>query len=138
MKECVCVEEWGDRPCEVHDLYGDDPPGHVLEWHEFLKTVVVRGPIPCRFRIHKSRDGLWILESMMFVPNREDGNVTLIRFMNELKDNGADKRLVVRQRVLGMFQHEALESIFMDGQRAFDPHEARWYSNLVTDWRYNV
>lgn len=147
---CECQQEIGDSPCPVHDCYGADAPESVRAWATFLESVRVRGSIPMRFRLHQARDGEWMLESKMLVPDREQPHVcdacgrsspdTWITFNNKIPHapDDAQKRLAIRQRVLGMFQHEALESIFIGGDRAFDPHDAHWYSNLVVDWRYNV
>lgn len=147
---CTCRTEIGDAPCPTHDGELDaNAPAHVKEWRAFLKTVEIRGPIPMRFRVHRGVDGIWVLESKMLVPDRNSshpceacerifGNAW-ITFYNELprENDPTPRELVIRQRVLGMFQHEALEAIFIAGARAFDPHEARWYCNLVADWRYN-
>lgn len=122
---------------------------HVERWRAFLATVEVRGPIPCRFRVTQDLHGQWILESEMLVPDRSQahecepcGRVfrdTWITFHNHLPppDDPSPMADVIKQRVLGMYQHEALESIFVEGARRYDPHEARWYSNLVADWRLN-
>jgi hypothetical protein len=53
------------------------------------------------------------------------------------ENDDTPRELVIRQRVLGHYQHEALESIVVGGRRVFDPHEERWGSNLVADWRFN-
>lgn len=127
-------------------------PSHVREWIAFLKTVEVRGPIAILFRVFESQQpsGLWILQSEMLVPDRE-GSPTcemcarptidlpiILQNVLPAADDPTPKEQVIRQRVLGHYQHEALESIFVAGARAFDPHEARWYSNLVADWRFNL
>lgn len=138
---CECQQEIGDSPCPVHDCSGADAPDHVRAWVDFLRTVNIRGPIAIRFRVHHDRNDAWLLESKMRVPDRDGvGAQTWITFQNVLPvaKNDDDRRLAIRQRVLGMYQHEALENIYIGGERAFDPHEARWYSNLVVDWRYNV
>ena len=131
-------------PSEPRDLtFMQFEPSFVTEWRSFLATVDVRGPIPMRFDVvHWPRElpdrrgnDEWILRWEMCVPSRDTGEPDVITFQNKLPDDGRDKRMVVRQCVLGAFQHEALESIYIDGVRAFDPHDARWYSNLVADWR---
>jgi len=113
---------------------------HVQSWIDFLATVEVRGPIPITFEVLQDRLGVWILRSTMVVPDRSEptSNIEII-FQQTLPapDDATPRELVIRQRVLGCFQHEALESIFVGGRRAFDPHEARWCSNLVADWRFN-
>ena len=120
----------------------DAPPEFVAEWREFLRTVEVRGPIPIAFEVVRwARDGVdeWLLRWTMHVPDRVTGSIEPITFQNRLTEfarTSALKSRVVRQCVLGAFQHEALESIFIAGDRAFDPHEARWCSNLVADWRF--
>lgn len=115
-------------------------PEHVQSWQDYLATVEVRGPIPIAFEIVQDTFGIWILRSTMLVPDRADatGHIPII-FQQALPapDDPTPRELVIRQRVLGCFQHEALESVFIDGQRCFDPHEAHWYSNLVADWRFN-
>lgn len=125
------------------------PPEHVRSWISFLATVAVRGPIRIDFEILQDELGVWILRSTMVVPDRAGtetcsscGRSTAdlpIMIQNELPhaDDPTPREMVIRQRVLGHFQHEALESIVIAGRRAFDPHEARWYSNLVADWRFN-
>jgi hypothetical protein len=116
-------------------------PAFVTEWRAFLATVAVRGPIPIAFAVVRwqivGRDE-WILRWTMQVPDRVTGNLEPVTFQNKLPDARTDqlKRKTIRQCVLGAFQHEALESIFVDGDRAFDPHKERWYSNLVADWRF--
>lgn len=124
-------------------------PAHVQAWIAYLETVEVRGPISIRFWIHKDTVGVWVLSSAMMVPDRD--NVTRcsscdrpvpdkpIIIQNALPgpDDATPRDDVIRQRVLGHYQHEALESIFVAGQRVFDPHAARWYANLVADWRFN-
>ena len=122
---------------------------HVQSWIDFVATVEVRGPIPISFRVMQSLDGEWILQSEMRVPDRDGATVCSscerpradlpIILQNALPspDDKTPRELVIRQRVLGHYQHEALESIFIGGERAFDPHEARWSSNLVADWRFN-
>lgn len=120
-------------------------PDFVTEWRAFLATVDVRGPIPIAFEVVRwERPGShgpvdeWLLRWTMTVPDRETGAPSPVTFQNRLPDARTDalRRKFVRQCVLGAFQHEALESIFIDGERAFDPHKERWYSNLVADWRY--
>jgi hypothetical protein len=123
----------------VRDDVGE--PTFVVEWREFLRTVEVRGPIPVVFEIVRwTRDAAdeWLLRWTMSVPDRVTGTIEPVVFQNRLPDAGttALKRAVVRQCVLGAFQHEALESIFIGGDRTFDPHGERWYSNLVADWRF--
>lgn len=80
----------------------------------------------------------WLLRWTMQVPDRVSGKTEPVTFQNKLPDARTPqlKRKMVRQCVLGAFQHEALESIFVAGERAFDPHKERWYSNLVADWRF--
>lgn len=119
-------------------------PEHVQSWRDFLATVEVRGPIPITFEVLEDALGIWILRSTMLVPDRdehtEEQPVTRpVMFQQALPrlDDPTPREMVIRQRVLGMYQHEALESILVGGRRAFDPHEARWYSNLVADWRFN-
>jgi hypothetical protein len=124
-------------------------PSHVEAWIAFLGTVRVDGPIPIGFEVVTDRDGLWILRSTMQVPDRQGAPACLdcgrpradlpIILQNALPSpaDTTPKEVVIRQRVLGHYQHEALESIYIGGQRVFDPHEARWYSNLVADWRFN-
>ena len=143
-RSAVFDENWL-LPSETRDLttFMQFEPAFVTEWRSFLATVDVRGPIPMRFDVvHWPRelpdrrgDDEWILRWEMCVPSRDTGEPDVITFQNKLPDDGRDKRMVVRQCVLGAFQHEALESIYIDGVRAFDPHDARWYSNLVADWR---
>lgn len=117
-------------------------PAYVSEWRAFLATVAVRGPIPITFEVvrweHPNRVDEWLLRWTMQVPDRVTGKIEPVTFQNKLPDARTPqlKRKMIRQCVLGAFQHEALESIFVDGERAFDPHKARWYSNLVADWRY--
>lgn len=124
-------------------------PEHVQSWIDFVATVEVRGPIPISFRVLQDKLGVWILQSSMLIPDRDDvqacgscerpvPNLPII-LQNALPaaDDLTPREIVIRQRVLGHYQHEALESIFVAGQRAFDPHDARWYSNLVADWRFN-
>lgn len=122
---------------------------HVQSWIDFVATVEVRGPIPISFQVLEDKLGVWILQSSMLIPDRADvqtcgscdrpvPNLPII-IQNALPDadDPTPREIVIRQRVLGHFQHEALESIFVDGQRVFDPHDARWQSNLVADWRFN-
>lgn len=115
-------------------------PAFVTEWRAFLATVNVSGAIPIVFDVVAwGSPTTWLLRSTMHVPDRADPAQTVpIIFQNKLPDSRTDalRRDVIKQRVLGCFQHEALESIFVDGERAFNPHKARWYSNLVADWRY--
>lgn len=122
---------------------------HVQAWIDFLATVEVRGPISITFAILQSADGAWILRSTMLVPDRAGSLACagcgrpsadlpiIIQGALPGPDDTTPREQVIRQRVLGHYQHEALESIFVGGARAFDPHEARWYSNLVADWRFN-
>ena len=124
-------------------------PEHVQGWIDFLATVKVDGPIPITFRVVEDALGVWILESTMLVPDRAGHQICgeckraardlPIVIQNELPraDDPTPKADVIRQRVLGHYQHEALENIFIAGERTFDPHAARWYSNLVADWRFN-
>lgn len=126
------------------------PPPHVQAWIDFLATVEVVGPIPITFSVFLSAPPApqWILRSQMLVPDRDAPEVCAgcerlrlnrwIIIQNELPaaDDPTPKEIVIRQRVLGHFQHEGLESILIGGRRAFDPHEQRWYSSLVADWRY--
>lgn len=123
----------------MHDGDHEDAPDHVRSWREFLRRVDVRGPIPMRFRVVRWGEG-YVLQSIAFVPDRDatTGAVIPIRFQNTLPVALSDeaKAACIRQRVLGAFHHEALESIHIDAQRTFDPHEARWFSNLVADWRF--
>ena len=137
---CVCQLEIGDSPCDVHDCEGADAPEHVRDWAAFLKTVKVGGAIPVHFRILRSRDDVWILQSTMTVPDRDDGTPTPIRIQNALPgpDSPLDKPEVILARVIGHYQHEAMENVMIDGRRFFDPHHARFYSNLVADWRFNA
>lgn len=129
-------------PSKPRDLtFMQIEPAFVTEWRAFLATVNVRGPIPIHFDVVRWPRELpgadeWILRWEMNVPSRDTGESDVITFQNKLPDDGQDKRTVIRQCVLGAFQHEALESIYINGMRTFDPHEARWYSNLVADWRY--
>lgn len=118
-------------------------PDFVTEWRAFLATVEVRGPIPMRFEVvrweHPNHTDQWLLRWTMLVPMRDPPHEPdEITFQNLLPDarSPQQKRRMIRQCVLGAFQHEALESIFIEGERAFDPHKERWYSNLVADWRY--
>lgn len=121
-------------------------PDFVTSWRAFLATVDVRGPIPIAFEIvrwDRPRDKAsnadeWLLRWTMQVPDRETGEPSPVTFQNKLPLalTGNEKRKIVRRCVLGAFQHEALESIFVGGDRAFDPHRERWFSNLVADWRY--
>jgi hypothetical protein len=116
-------------------------PDFVTEWRAFLSQVDVRGAIPITFEIvrwQRCQVDEWILRWTMHVPDRETGKIEPITFQNKLPDARTTslKRKMIRQCVLGAFQHEALESIFVEGERAFDPHKERWYSNLVADWRY--
>ena len=120
----------------------------VDEWRAFIATVNVRGPIPITFEIVRwprengapSRGVVdeWILRWTMQVPDRETGDFSPVTFHSKLPEARTDaiRRVLIRQCVLGAFQHEALESIFIDGERVFDPHAQRWYSNLVADWRF--
>lgn len=122
---------------------------HVQSWIDFLATVEVRGPIPIRFAVLEDALGVWVLRSTMLIPDRATATPCStcgrpapdleIIIQGELpKPNDPTPReIVVRQRVLGHYQHEALESIFVGGRRVFDPHEVHWYSNLVADWRFN-
>lgn len=122
---------------------------HVEEWIGFLATVEVSGPIPVTFRVYQAIDGMWILQSTMDVPDRDradpcDGcgaprrdTPIIIQQALPVAEDRTPKAEIVRQRVLGHYQHEALESIFVGGERAFDPHHEHWYSNLVADWRFN-
>ena len=120
-------------------------PAYIAEWRAFLATVEVRGPIPIVFEVVRwQRPGPhgavneWLLRWTMTVPDRVTGEPAPVTFQNKLPDARTDalRRKTVRQCVLGAFQHEALESLFIGGERAFDPHKERWYSNLVADWRY--
>jgi hypothetical protein len=124
-------------------------PAHVQSWLDFLATVEVRGLISITFDVVQGNDGAWILRSTMLVPDRAGApdcfayggpypNLPII-IQGALPgpDDPTSRAQVIRQRVLGHYQHEALESLFVGGERAFDPHEARWYSNLVADWRFN-
>jgi hypothetical protein len=116
-------------------------PDYVQSWIDFLSTVEVRGPIPIVFEVVRWTRGVadeWLLRWTMQVPDRVTGTPSPVTFQNKLPDAHSLqlKRKVVRQCVLGAFQHEALESLFVGGARAFDPHRERWYSNLVADWRY--
>jgi hypothetical protein len=118
-----------------------DEPAFVVEWREFLATVNVTGPIPITFEVVRwKRNGVdeWLLRWTMTVPDRETGEPSPVIFQNKLPDARVPslRREMIKRCVLGAFQHEALESIFVDGQRAFDPHKARWFSNLVADWRF--
>ncbi len=122
---------------------------HVESWIDYLVTVEVRGPIPVTFRVLQAVDELWILQSTMMVPDRTGSPACgtcgvqaldkgiIIQGPLPTEDDPTPRNEIVRQRVLGHYQHEALESIFVDGERAFDPHHQRWYSNLVADWRFN-
>ena len=114
-------------------------PAHVAEWRTFLDAVEVRGPIPIHFRIVQDATGLWVLQSWMHVDGRDGGEKIDIIIQNELPQPGdpVEKAAVIRQRVLGHYQHEALENIFIGGERRFDPHAARWHSSVVADWRFN-
>lgn len=115
-------------------------PTHVQAWIDFLATVEVRGPIPITFEVLQDQLGGWLLRSTMLVPDRSDPTSCIpIIFQQTLPgpNDETPRETVIRQRVLGCFQHEALESIFVAGRRTFDPHEARWFSNLVADWRFN-
>lgn len=121
-------------------------PVHVTEWRDFLATIDVRGPILITFEVvrwERPRDKAtnadeWLLRWTMQVPDRETGEASPVTFQNKLPEARSDqlKRRMIRQCVLGAFQHEALESIFVGGERAFDPHKERWFSNLVADWRF--
>jgi len=125
-------------------------PAHVEAWLEFIATVVVDGPIPITFEVIHDVDGQWILRSTMLVANRDTAprqcagcdrpvlNWSVV-IQNALPpaDDPTPKEIVIRQRVLGHYQHEALERIWIGGRRAFDPHAQKWYSSLVADWRYN-
>lgn len=123
---------------------GSSEPAFVSDWREFLATVEVRGPIPIAFEVVRwQRPGPiavdeWILRWTMSVPDRVTGEASPVTFQNKLPDARTPqlKRKAVRQCVLGAFQHEALESIVVAGERVFDPHKERWFSNLVADWRY--
>lgn len=122
---------------------------HVQGWVDYLATVEIRGPIPIRFWVTEDRAGGWALSSAMMVPDRAGSLACAscdrplldlpIVLVNALPgpDDPTPRDEIIRQRVLGHYQHEALESIFIAGTRAFDPHDARWYSNLVADWRFN-
>ncbi len=117
---------------------------HVRSWLDFLATVEVRGPIPVQFDVLQDALGVWVLRSTMTVPDRDgagegDRRGISVIIQNALPDAEDDtpREVVIRQRVLGHYQHEALESIVIGGRRLFDPHEARWYSSLVADWRFN-
>jgi hypothetical protein len=122
---------------------------HVQAWIDFIAGVEVRGPISITFEVLQSADGAWILRSTMLVPDRAGSLACagcgrpradlpiIIQGALPGPDDTTPRERVIRQRVLGHYQHEALESIFVGGARAFDPHEARWYSNLVADWRFN-
>lgn len=124
-------------------------PAHVQSWIDFLATVEVRGPIPIAFSILQDQLGVWILRSEMLVPDRDDTTPcercrrpvadlpVIIQNVLPGPEDDTPRELVIRQRVLGHYQHEALESIHIGGRRPFDPHAARWYSNLVADWRFN-
>lgn len=124
-------------------------PVHVKSWIDFVATVEVRGPIPIAFSILQDQLGVWILRSEMLVPDRDDAppcascarppanRPVILQNVLPGPEDDTPRELVIRQRVLGHYQHEALESIHIGGRRAFDPHAARWYSNLVADWRFN-
>lgn len=124
-------------------------PPHVQQWIDFLETIDVRGPIAITFEILQDKLGLWVLRSTMQVPTRDlsvdcdaCGRPIInheVSIQNALPgpDDTTPRSEVIRQRVLGHYQHEALESILIDGVRPYDPHHARWYSNIVADWRYN-
>lgn len=126
-----------------------EPPSHVQSWIDFLTTVEVRGPIPIVFSVLRDRYGVWILRSEMQVPDRDapsscascsrPRNDRPVILQNVLPgpDDPTPREHVIRQRVLGHYQHEALESLLIAGQRVFDPHAERWYSSLVADWRFN-
>lgn len=116
-------------------------PAFVCEWRTFLESVEVRGPIPIVFEVvgwQRGNADEWILRWTMRVPDRETGESSPVTFQNKLPDARSPqlKRKMIRQCVLGAYQHEALESIFVEGERAFDPHKERWFSNLVADWRF--
>lgn len=125
-----------------------EPPPHVQSWIHFLTTVEVRGPIPISFSVLRDRLGIWILRSEMRVPDRDGAapcascgrlpGDQLVIIQNALPgpDDETPRELMIRQRVLGHYQHEALESLLIAGKRVFDPHEAHWYSNLVANWRF--
>ena len=122
-------------------------PEHVQGWRDFLATVEVRGPLPIVFEIVQDPRVGWVLRSTMLIPDRTGaptcagcGRQLLdlpVIIQNTLPAPDESRELVIRQRVLGHFQHEALESILIGGRRAFDPHNEHWYSNLVADWRFN-
>ncbi len=122
---------------------------HAQSWRDFLATVEVRGPIAISFEVLQAVDGAWLLRSTMLIPDRAGAppcatcsrphaNLPII-IQGALPgpEDDVPRAQVIRQRVLGHYQHEALESLYVAGARAFDPHEARWYSNLVADWRFN-
>jgi hypothetical protein len=113
-----------------------DHTAHLQSWRDFLATVEVRGPIPIRFEVLQDALGVWILRSTMEVPNRDGGGAIDIVFQNRLPGPELSKRDVIVARVLQCFQHEALESVHIDGERAADPHRERWYSSLLADWRF--
>lgn len=119
---------------------------HIHGWQDFLATVEVGGPIPITFSVIQDALGVWSLHSTMLVPSRDSddrcacgrrANDTPVTIVNALPGPEVDKAIAIRQRVLGHYQHEALEHIHIGGVRTFDPHEARWFSNLVADWRFN-
>lgn len=154
LDDSLCTDDGSKLPAKPESCGSDSglavpPPPHVQSWINFLATVEVRGPIPITFSVLQDRCGVWILRSEMRVPDRNAaspcggcarllGNQTVI-LQNALPgpDDPTQRELVIRQRVLGHYQHEALESILIAGHRVFDPHEARWDSNLVANWRFN-
>ena len=125
------------------------PPPHVQSWIDFLTAIEVRGPIPIKFSVLRDRYGVWILRSEMQVPGRDaptscascarphSDRPVIIQNVLPGPNDPTPRERVIRQRVLGHYQHEALESLLIAGQRLFDPHAARWYSNLVANWRFN-
>lgn len=92
----------------------------ITEWESFLETVEVSGPIPMLFKVDQDERGVAYLTAYARIQDRLTSMQT--NLIQSQRVHHGDKSRQVRDLMLQVYRHEALEWLRIGGELAFDPH----------------
>jgi adenine-specific DNA methylase len=93
------------------------------EWVDFVNKVKVGGRHQIEFSL-TNQEWLVMLFAFMQTDDRDTGARTKIQCTEEIDlRKQHDKAVTIKNMVLRLYEHEALEQMTFDGERIFDPHK---------------